>query len=81
MSDETVIADELTADGTHVKVVQHSHAYDVTVWINGHEAKVVNASLYRDGGTRSYHLEDPAGELRLPRKIGNPDHTPRWTPA
>lgn len=49
------------------------HAADI--WIDGQEARVLRAGRLRDGGTTIWHTD--RGSVRLPHRIGDPDHRPR----
>ena len=77
-----IILDGRTKDGTWVVVDEDEDIplYDkdhFAVAINGERVEVDHVSRLRDGGTTTIHLAD-RNYILFPRKIGNPDRTPRY---
>jgi hypothetical protein len=63
-----------TAEGVDVRV--EGHPYQPRVWLDGVEVALAGRPrLLRDGGTRQIPTE--RGMLTLPRRLGDPDRTPR----
>jgi hypothetical protein len=68
-----------TVDGVAIVVIHADHYRDDEVFINGKPMLVRRANRFRDGGTTVY--ETDGGTLTLPRRINDPDRTPRWGQA